>query len=89
MMPIQMARIRGDGSIQQVTKETLKGTQTFLEHMRPRGLAPVTAKDLMLKDSDYSTPADHYFSHLNRLKTNEEGVFERRESQILEDLGID
>jgi len=32
------------------------GTGTFVSDMMPHGLAPMSAKDLMLKDADYSTP---------------------------------
>jgi len=62
---LQLARIRGDGSIAQ---ETLKGTTRFIRDMSPLGLSRMNAKDLILKDSDYSTPQDHYFAHLQKMK---------------------
>ena len=34
--------------------------------MRPHALIPSNAKDLMLKDADYSTPQDHYFNYTQR-----------------------
>jgi hypothetical protein len=40
----------------------------FIKDMAPHGLKPISAKDLMLKDVDYSSPQDHYFGHLQKRK---------------------
>lgn len=66
------------------------GTGRFLGEMMPRGAGITSegAKALMLKDTDYSTPTDHYFSHLQRLKTEniEDSV---RADLVLDSLDID
>ena len=49
----------------------MTGTGKFLKEMLPSpgGLTSEGAKALMLKDSDYSTPSDHYFAYLQKIKT--------------------
>ena len=44
------------------------GTLKFMQQFRPRALASPNAKQLILDDKDYSTPADHYFSYISRQK---------------------
>ena len=44
------------------------GTTNFIKEMRPHALVPTNAKELILKDADYSTPQDHYFGYLQRTK---------------------
>ena len=43
-----------------VTKEDMsslrQGTTSFVRDMRPHALMPSNAKELILKDADYSTP---------------------------------
>lgn len=46
-----------------------QGTGNFLREMKPHALAPTNAKELILKDADYSTPQDHYFNYTNQNKT--------------------
>lgn len=55
IIPLQLARIKGEGSIETSTTG-LKGAANFAGYMMPHGLSPISAKDLMLKDADYSTP---------------------------------
>lgn len=56
--------------------------------MAPQGLGRMNAKDLILKDVDYSTPQDHYFAHLQRMK--EPGIVrETLEDNVINDLNID
>lgn len=56
--------------------------------MSPLGLSRMNAKDLILKDSDYSTPQDHYFAHLQKMK--QPGVVrETLEDQVINELNID
>lgn len=59
----------------------MQGTGTFAYNMKPKGITfnQDSAKDLMLKDSDYSTPTDHYFSHLQKLKSDADYSEEVRE----------
>ena len=56
--------------------------------MTPGGLRPTSAKDLMLKDADYSTPTDHYFSYLGKVKSGELSKSEQ-EDRVLSTLDID
>ena len=65
ILPLQLARIRGDGRIAQ---ETVQGTGRFIKDMVPHGLGRMSAKDLIMKDADYSTPQDHYFAYLQKMK---------------------
>ena len=46
-----------------------QGTSNFLREMKPHALAPTNAKELILKDADYSTPQDHYFNYTNQNKS--------------------
>ena len=42
------------------------GAGAFLSQFKPRATERVRAKTLLIDDSDYSTPQDHYFGYLNR-----------------------
>ena len=46
-----------------------QGTKSFLNEIKPHALAPENAKELILKDADYSTPQDHYFNYTNHNKS--------------------
>lgn len=48
----------------------MQGTGRFFSEMAPRGggLTSGGAKDLLLKDTDYSSSTDHYFAYLKKLK---------------------
>ena len=37
-------------------KQLALGAGSFASEMRPRSIVPMNAKELMLKDADYSTP---------------------------------
>ena len=50
-------------------KELGAGTADFLRDMKPHALHRSSAKELILKDADYSTPQDHYFNYLGQKKT--------------------
>jgi hypothetical protein len=45
------------------------------------------AKALMLKDSDYSTPQDHYFGHLQRRKSDPIET-DQVETKIISELNV-
>ncbi len=64
VMPMQLARLNGDNT--SVLQATVTGTARFLKDMQPLGpgLTSDNAKALLLKDTDYSTPSDHYFAYL-------------------------
>jgi len=56
--------------------------------MIPARLGRMSAKDLILKDSDYSTPQDHYFAHLQKMKAP--GIVkETLEEKVIDELQID
>lgn len=86
-MPYQLAGIRGQGGMAQIT-ETAKGTSSFMSYMKPSGIRAGSAKDLMLKDADYSTPTDHYFSYLGKVKSGEI-VKTEQEKHVLSKLDLD
>lgn len=46
-------------------------------------------KSLLLKDEDYATPEDHYFSYINKRNTLPKGAEERKEQEIVSSLGLD
>ena len=87
IMPLQMARIRGEGNLALATT-TLTSSANFAKNMMPHGGIHGNAKELLLKDADYSTPSDHYFSHLQRLKS---GGFsqEEQENKVLDEMKVD
>lgn len=64
IIPLQLARLTGDNTA--VLQSTLNGTARFVKDMKPLGpgLTADNAKALLLKDTDYSTPSDHYFAYL-------------------------
>ena len=49
-------------------KDVASGAGSFLNEIKPHALIPTNAKELMLKDADYSTPQDHYFNYVHRNK---------------------
>lgn len=70
ILPFQMVSIKGShGELNvQDVKSVAQGTRSFMRELTPHGLAPANAKELILKDADYSTPQDHYFGYVNRNK---------------------
>ena len=44
------------GSTGENVSELTKGTADFMKEMKPHALVPTNAKELILKDADYSTP---------------------------------
>jgi len=73
-----MATIKGSTGTVEVddVKNMASGTRNFISEIRPRALIPTNAKELILKDADYSTPQDHYFGyvHRNKDRLKDEGV---------------
>ena len=68
---------------------TLEGTGRFIKEIAPKSSTMSTdAKDLLLKDVDYSTPTDHYFQHLQKLKNDPEYANKLREDEVLSSLSI-
>ena len=50
---------------------------------------PSNAKELLLKDAEYSTPQDHYFAHIQSKKTvdtSEEEMEREREAAVMKIL---
>ena len=45
-----------------------ENTGKFISKFKPLGLVPEDAKELLLKDAEYSTPQDHYFAHVQTKK---------------------
>jgi len=70
IMPVSMVSIKGSqGTVDRADIKTLgEGTKSFMREMSPHALTPSNAKELILKDADYSTPQDHYFMYVNRNK---------------------
>mmetsp|Transcript_41628 Transcript_41628/g.54833 ORF Transcript_41628/g.54833 Transcript_41628/m.54833 type:complete len:114 (+) Transcript_41628:132-473(+) len=68
IMPIQMVCVKSPtGKIDtEDLKEVASGTKSFIEEIRPHALVPSNAKELMLKDAEYSTPQDHYFGYTQK-----------------------
>ena len=58
IMPFQMVTIKGSTGTIEVddVKNMASGTQNFIRDIKPRAIFTTNAKELMLKDADYSTP---------------------------------
>jgi hypothetical protein len=52
------------------------------------GMGADGAKQLLLKDTDYSTPTDHYFAYLQKLKTDSRQDIISEEDKIMKGLDI-
>ena len=70
--------------------EVGKGAMNFASQFKPLGLAPQSAKALLMTDvTPLSTPADSYFAYLNKRKQmhslNDD---EEREIEVLTNLGL-
>jgi len=65
-----MVKVKGStGTLAAADVQSLGvGSANFAREMKPHALVPTNAKELILKDADYSTPNDHYFSYVNRNK---------------------
>jgi len=62
-----------------------EGTGNYIFKLKPATLKPMSAKELVLKDVDYSTPADHLFEYTT--KRQSEGFSDsEKHSEILKDL---
>jgi len=68
-------------------KEVSKGALDFASYIKPHALMNPNVKQLLLDDKDYSTPADHYFSYIQKRKMME--AENEREKAVLDKIGID
>lgn len=92
IMPLQMAQIQGDGRVNvSDLKDVGSGVGSFVAQMRPRAIIPQSAKELMLKDADYSTPQDHYFAHLQNKKamSNDPVALKQLEQDVFAGMELD
>ena len=69
-MPFSMITIKGSlGTVDRADIEYVgQGAKAFMNDIKPHALGHTNAKELILKDADYSTPQDHYFMYVNRNK---------------------
>ena len=66
------------------------GAKNLAMQFRPLGMKPVKAKDLLIDDHDYSSPADHYFSYVNKRNTGYTYDDEKRDSDaVMKKLNLD
>ena len=97
IMPFQMVLVKSPAGMpaSQGVKELAQGTKSFASEMKPHALMPTNAKELILKDADYSTPQDHYFNYTQAdraritqgLKMHELKEAKRQEElQVIRDL---
>ena len=70
-----------------------ENTGKFISKFKPLGLVPEDAKELLLKDAEYSTPQDHYFAHVQtkkQLELEREQAYEEikaaKEMEIMTEL---
>ena len=93
IMPLQMVAVKGQaGSVQGADLKALgDGTQSFIKDMKPHALTPANAKELILKDADYSTPQDHYFGYVQRTKSQmaDEGLSMKQMNERLREQELD
>ena len=93
IMPFQMVLVRApSGKVdQEDIKDVISGTSSFVNDMRPHAILPASAKELMMKDVDYSTPQDHYFAYTQRRRNQLDGGVRMAELKTLmkgEELAI-
>lgn len=100
ILPFQMVTIKGSHGELAANdfSSVAQGTGAFIKEMKPHALAPTNAKELILKDADYSTPMDHYFGYLGRHKASLdagstvkdlEAEMREKEMQIIQELYYD
>lgn len=78
---------QADSKLEQA-KSVAQGTIKFFDKIKPQALIPGNAKELMLKDADYSTPQDHYFAYIQRRRS--QGFNEQKEAeQVMQGLDVD
>ena len=65
-----------------------QGTKTMVGQLQPIILSKVSAKQLLLDDSDYSTPQDHYFSYINRRQTESLGVRKMSDDSVMQKFDL-
>lgn len=84
-----MAYMNPDTSNLQLLGAAAQGSGQFVYDLQPKTAAfKGSAKDLMLKDADYSTPSDHYFSHLQRMKEDQDYTSDEKKKEILAQLNV-
>ena len=87
IQPLQMVSVKGKYEMDDA-KKVASGTGKFLKSFQPHGLEVQGAKDLLLKDAEYSTPQDHYFAHLasakEALENQENEMQKAREAQVMQ-----
>ena len=81
-----MVSVKGNYDLNDA-KTVASGTGKFLKSFQPKAIQPPAAKDLMLKDAEYSTPQDHYFAHISSKKeatlSQEDEIRAAREAQVM------
>ena len=86
ILPAQMVSVKGNYDLNDA-KTVASGTGKFLKSFQPKAIQPPAAKDLMLKDAEYSTPQDHYFAHISSKKeatlSQEDEIRAAREAQVM------
>ena len=71
ILPMQMVSVKGKASGYELkdAQAVAQGTGKFLKAFKPHAIVPSNeAKDLLLRDAEYSTPQDHYFAHIQSKK---------------------
>jgi len=71
ILPFQLVSLSSNATARNIAVTTISGTGRFINEITPHSPMTSSAKELMLKDTDYSTPSDHYFAHLQRLKSED------------------
>ena len=93
IMPMHMINIKSQGSGYSMddAKVMAEGAGKFAAKFKPMGVVSAgDARELLLKDAEYSTPQDHYFAHIQTKKQLEmerdlayESIKEAKELQIM------
>lgn len=79
----------GTNNYAEQASATLYGSAKFASEMKPAGIVGGGgAKALMLKDSDYSTPSDHYFSYTKKNKDDKTPLAEK-EAAVMAEMNVD
>jgi len=59
-----------------------------MTQFKPHAMTHVSAKKLLIDDSDYSTPQDHYFGYINRRQGYTEEIRQSEETSVLRGLDL-
>jgi hypothetical protein len=87
IIPIQMVKFKRDSRVSDLTLEDIKeigeGTGKFMSQFKPLAVGNHQARELLVDDSNYSKPSDHYFTYLNTINKEGKDSKQSRDKSII------